>query len=101
MAPEDDAQRPTAAPKTMAPPSAKGRIGGGARLAGTTVQKAWACLPRYERAVRLQLPPGHHQGWKAGGPGKLLNVLGRRRPQFPLSRRLDVSPGPIRKEPRR
>jgi hypothetical protein len=78
-----------------------GLIWGGARLAGAMVQNAWLASPDTNEQFRLHVPPGRHQGWNGAAPANCCTLLGRGRPQFSLSRTLDVSPGPIRKEPSR
>jgi hypothetical protein len=52
----------TAVPKMTAPPSAKGRSCGGARLAGATTQNAWLASPDTKEQFRLQVSLGRHQG---------------------------------------
>ena len=63
--PNTTRREPTAVPKMTAPPSAKGRICGGASVAGAIVQKAWLASPDTKEQFRLQAPLGRHQGWKA------------------------------------
>ena len=55
-------------PKTTAPPSATGLNCGGASVAGAIVQKAWLASPDTKEQLRLQAPPGRHQGWKSAVP---------------------------------
>ena len=60
--PNTTRKAPTAVPNTTAPPSAKGRTCGGAKLAGAMVQKAWLASPDTNEQFRLHVPPGRHQG---------------------------------------